>query len=98
MRLTYSGFADGVVKLSDEHSEYKWNVEGYTDAIGSEAYNMDLSKRRAQSVVDYLVNKGVDRSKLEVIPFGESKPVATNKTQEGRAMNRRVEIRISKMK
>ena len=89
---------DSLVNTMKEHSEYKWNVEGYTDAIGSEAYNMDLSKRRAQSVVDYLVNKGVDRSKLEVIPFGESKPVATNKTQEGRAMNRRVEIRISKMK
>ena len=74
----------------------KWKIEGHTDAIGSDAYNMELSRRRAQSVADYLVSQGVKNSQLEVVPFGESQPVATNDTQEGRAMNRRVEIKIIK--
>jgi OOP family OmpA-OmpF porin len=72
----------------------RWRVEGHTDAVGSESYNMDLSRRRAESVVNYLVTQGVNRNQLEVVPLGESQPVATNDTQEGRAMNRRVEIEI----
>ncbi|OGU48697.1 MAG: hypothetical protein A2080_13270 [Ignavibacteria bacterium GWC2_36_12] len=74
----------------------RWKVEGHTDAIGSESYNMDLSRRRAQAVVNYLVSQGVNNSQLEVVPLGESQPIATNDTQEGRAMNRRVEIKIIK--
>src|SRR3990172_8577695 len=74
----------------------RWKVEGHTDAIGSESYNMDLSRRRAQAVVNYLVSQGVNNSQLEVAPLGESQPIATNDTQEGRAMNRRVEIKIIK--
>ena len=70
----------------------KWKIEGYTDAVGSDAYNMELSRRRAQSVADYLVSQGAKMSNLEIVPMGESNPVATNKTPEGRAMNRRVEI------
>lgn len=72
----------------------RWRVEGHTDAIGSESYNRDLSGRRAQSVVDYLISKGVNSTQLEAVPLGESQPIATNDTQEGRAMNRRVEIEL----
>jgi outer membrane protein OmpA-like peptidoglycan-associated protein len=72
----------------------RWRIEGHTDAIGSDSYNMDLSRRRAQSVVNYLVSQGIKSSQLEVVPLGESQPVATNDTQEGRAMNRRVEIKL----
>lgn len=69
-------------------------VEGYTDSTGTEEYNMGLSQRRAESVVDYLVDAGVARSRLEPIGMGESDPVATNETEDGRAQNRRVELRI----
>ena len=85
---------DNLAKTMKDNSNTRWRVEGYTDAVGSDSYNMDLSRRRAQSVVDYLINKGIDRSRLEVVPYGESNPVASNDTPEGRAMNRRVEIKV----
>jgi outer membrane protein len=68
------------------------NVEGHTDSIGSDAYNQRLSERRAQAVVDYLASKGLDRSRATVIGHGESKPIADNGTDAGRAQNRRVVI------
>lgn len=74
--------------------ETRWRIEGHTDAIGSDSYNMDLSRRRAESVLNYLLTQGIDRSRIEVLPLGESVPIATNDTQEGRAMNRRVEIKL----
>jgi OmpA-OmpF porin, OOP family len=72
----------------------RWQVIGHTDAIGSDSYNMNLSRERAQAVVNYLISQGVNSSQLEVVPMGESQPIATNDTQEGRAMNRRVEIKV----
>ena len=69
------------------------SVEGHTDSTGSDDYNLGLSQRRAQSVVDYLVSQGVSSSKLQAKGFGESSPKTTNATREGRAQNRRVEIR-----
>ena len=65
---------------------------GHTDAIGSDAYNQRLSERRAAAVKDYLVSKGIAASKITTIGKGESQPVATNKTAEGRQKNRRVDI------
>ena len=85
---------EGVVNTMTEHSGYKWEVGGYTDAIGSDNYNIKLSQQRAQSVVDYLVSKGVERNNLTIVGYGEANPVATNDTDEGRSMNRRVEIKI----
>jgi OOP family OmpA-OmpF porin len=70
----------------------KFRVAGYTDAIGSVDYNLDLSRRRAQAVVDYIVSQGIDGTRFEVTGMGKSDPIATNSTPEGRAMNRRVEI------
>ncbi len=67
-------------------------VLGHTDATGPEQYNQGLSERRAQSVADYLVGQGVDQSRLRVQGFGESEPVASNDTREGRSQNRRVDI------
>jgi len=69
-------------------------VEGHTDAIGSDSYNQDLSQRRARSVRDYIVSRGVSRGRIEAAGFGESQPIATNDTPEGRQLNRRVEIRF----
>jgi len=77
-----------------EHPDYKWEVGGHTDAIGSDSYNMRLSKQRAQAVVDYLVSQGVGRSNLTMVGYGERNPIATNDTDEGRSMNRRVEIKL----
>jgi OOP family OmpA-OmpF porin len=69
-------------------------VEGHTDWTGPEAYNQGLSERRAASVKDYLVRKGVPASELKTVGYGESRPIATNETREGRAMNRRVDLRM----
>ena len=68
------------------------DVNGYTDAIGSEKYNQKLSERRAASVVSYLVKAGVPESQLTPRGFGKTNFVATNDTAEGRAQNRRVEL------
>lgn len=69
-------------------------AEGHTDSVGSEQYNQRLSVRRAQAVKDYLVRNGIDASRIRVEGFGESQPVASNATAEGRAQNRRVELRV----
>jgi OOP family OmpA-OmpF porin len=65
---------------------------GHTDSIGTDAYNQKLSERRAAAVKDYLVSKGIPAAKITTIGKGESQPVATNKTAEGRQKNRRVDI------
>jgi outer membrane protein OmpA-like peptidoglycan-associated protein/outer membrane protein W len=66
---------------------------GYTDSTGDDAYNLDLSKRRAQAAVDYLATKGVDASRITVAGYGEANPVGDNTTAQGRAQNRRVVLR-----
>ena len=67
-------------------------VEGHTDSIGTVRYNKDLSYRRAQSVVAKLSQAGVPRGQMQVVGYGEGKPIATNNSDAGRARNRRVEI------
>ena len=67
-------------------------VEGYTDSIGSDAYNLRLSERRAQAVRDYLIELGIKPSRITTKGYGKARPVASNETKEGRAENRRVEI------
>jgi outer membrane protein OmpA-like peptidoglycan-associated protein len=69
-------------------------VAGHTDYIGSDAYNQKLSERRAKSVVDYFVSQGVPADRLKAVGYGKTKPIASNKTEEGRAENRRVELQI----
>ena len=70
------------------------HVEGHTDSSASDEYNLDLSQRRAASVVRYLVERGVDPARLAPMGYGESRPVSTNDTEEGMADNRRVEFVI----
>jgi outer membrane protein OmpA-like peptidoglycan-associated protein len=67
---------------------------GHTDSIGSDAYNMKLSKRRAEAVRDYLVKHGIPTKRIRVEGFGKRNPVASNDTADGRAQNRRVELNL----
>ena len=71
-------------------------IEGHTDATGPDAYNMKLSKARANAARSYLIEQGIESSRLEATGYGETKPIATNKTKEGRAENRRVEFKVTK--
>jgi len=68
-------------------------VDGHTDSIGTDAYNQGLSERRANAVLNHLVDRGVPASRLTATGYGESQPVASNDTAEGRALNRRVELK-----
>ncbi len=82
--------AVALMKETDEVLEVR--VEGHTDSIGSDQYNMDLSQRRAESVVQYLVDNGVNPARLIPVGMGEGYPVASNDTVAGRAANRRVDF------
>jgi len=90
----------GKAKLDDLVSKVKGiNLEviiavGHTDSIGTDAYNQKLSVRRAESVKAYLVSKGIEKNRIYTEGKGEKQPVADNKTKEGRAKNRRVEIEV----
>ena len=85
---------DEAATILKRNPDARVNVDGYTDSIGTKEYNQKLSERRATSVVDYLGAQGVDRSRLTPRGFGESNPVDSNKTKEGRAKNRRVELLV----
>jgi outer membrane protein OmpA-like peptidoglycan-associated protein len=86
---------DRVAGVLTQYPETLIRVEGHTDSVGSEEYNMDLSFRRANSVRDLLVQRGVNISRIQPVGFGETTPVATNATEAGRQLNRRVEIKIA---
>ena len=88
---------DNLTKLSqtlEKYDETEVRVLGHTDNTGTEKYNADLSRKRAASVHDYLISKGVAGSRLSDIGYGELDPVATNESVAGRELNRRVEIVI----
>ncbi len=93
-----SGSYDDIRNLADFMKEYGQTstvVEGHTDSVGTDAYNQRLSERRANAVRDVLVNQhGLDSSRIEAVGYGESRPVADNATEEGRAINRRVEAEV----
>ncbi|HUX61031.1 MAG TPA: OmpA family protein [Ignavibacteriaceae bacterium] len=87
---------DRAVRLLNDRPDVKVEIEGYTDYIGTAAYNQELSLDRAQTVKAYLVSKGIAASRLTTIGYGKNDPVANNDTEEGRAMNRRIVFRIIK--
>jgi len=90
-----SAILDRLVAFMNENKDKNVSFSGHTDSIGSDAYNLKLSDRRWTSVKNYLVKKGVDTGRISGQGFGESKPIADNKTKEGRAKNRRVEIKVN---
>ena len=83
---------DEVVKLLKENADLKLRVEGHTDNQGKSKDNLELSKKRADAVKERLVKNGVEADRLATEGFGDKKPVADNKTDEGKATNRRVEL------
>lgn len=80
----------------NENPTMEIEIEGHTDDVGSDAANLTLSRNRAKSVMDYLVSKGVNAGRMKSNGFGETKPIADNKSDEGRALNRRVQFTIGK--
>jgi len=92
LRPEAKAILDEAAALLAKHERVVVEVAGHTDSTGPEAYNQGLSERRAKSVQDYLVSKGVRASRLTAKGYGESMPVASNDTEEGRAENRRVEL------
>ncbi len=86
----------GELTILKEHPYAKFEIAGHTDSIGPEVYNQFLSEKRGEAVKDYLISKGVKARRIKVIGYGESMPIATNDTKEGRAKNRRVEIDITR--
>lgn len=85
---------DKVADVLDRYNQTYVDVYGHTDSTGTDAYNQTLSERRAGAVADYLVMRGVESARLETLGYGETQPIASNDTPEGRAQNRRVEIKI----
>ena len=84
------------VEVFKKHPELKAEIHGHTCWIGTDAYNQNLSERRASAVVNYLVSHGVEKSRLSSKGFGESRPAESNKTRKGRERNRRVEVLFTK--
>jgi outer membrane protein OmpA-like peptidoglycan-associated protein len=83
-----------VYQLLVENPRLKIRIAGHTDSMGSDEYNQKLSENRARSVYEYLIQRGISADRLSYIGYGESKPVDTNETDEGRQNNRRVELEI----
>ena len=87
---------DRLAELLKESPDMKVEIAGHTDNVGTEEYNLELSRKRAQSVVSYLVSVGCERANLIPRGYGEQKPIDTNETEQGRAVNRRVEFKFLK--
>jgi OOP family OmpA-OmpF porin len=86
---------DQAIDALKRYPEIKVELDGHTDSIGTDAYNQKLSERRAQIVYDYLTSHGVDPSRITAVKgFGETQPIDTNATKEGRARNRRTEMKV----
>jgi len=85
---------DKAVILLNERFKANVEIQGYTDYIGTDEYNQELSVQRAVTVKDYLVSKGIAESRLTTVGFGKGNPVANNDTEEGRTMNRRIVFKI----
>ena len=85
---------DQVAQTLGSYNQTYIDVLGHTDSTGTDAYNQALSERRAQSVADYLSMRGVARARMGIRGYGETQPIASNETEEGRSQNRRVEIKV----
>jgi outer membrane protein OmpA-like peptidoglycan-associated protein len=94
LRAEHYDFLDRMIKVIKGHSDLRVKVTGHTDTDGSDAYNDELSKRRAQAIVDYFVQQGLSSDRLVFDFKGEKEPVDTNTTPEGKQRNRRVDFQF----
>lgn len=85
-----------IIRILNEYPNARFTVEGHTDSVGSAKLNQELSDKRANSVRDFLIEEGIDASRLQAIGYGEDRPIASNNTRAGRTQNRRVEINLIK--
>jgi outer membrane protein OmpA-like peptidoglycan-associated protein len=85
---------DQVAQVLAQYNQTYVDVYGHTDSVGTDSYNQQLSERRATAVADYLTSRGVQSARLGVLGYGETQPIASNETDDGRAANRRVELKI----
>lgn len=93
------GILDKLIKILNGNKDYRVNIFGYADSQGSDGYNIQLSQDRIESTIKYLESKGISSDRIiHQKAFGEAKPIASNKTPEGRLQNRRVEFEIFKMR
>jgi outer membrane protein OmpA-like peptidoglycan-associated protein len=89
---------DNLVTLLSENKNLVMEIGGYTDSTGSDLYNMALSEKRALSVVNYLIRKGISSDRLKYKGYGNTSPLGDNVTIEGRKLNRRTEAKIIELK
>jgi OmpA-OmpF porin, OOP family len=82
-----------IVKLLEDRRDWRFEVQGHTDNIGGKAANLALSEQRAQAVVDWLTRNGIAASRLVAKGYGDTAPLSDNATEEGRAKNRRIELK-----
>lgn len=85
---------NNVARTLADYGQTIVEVAGHTDSIGSDAVNQRLSEQRANAVGNYLIGQGLQRQRFEIVGFGKTMPIADNGTEQGRALNRRVEIRV----
>jgi len=85
---------DKVIRFLTENPATKVEISGHTDNVGTAAYNQQLSQKRAQSVADHLVKKGIDIKRLKQVGYGSQKPLKSNDSEENRQVNRRIEFKI----
>lgn len=83
---------NNIADILDDYPNVAFRIEGHTDSVGSESFNKKLSQDRAQSVMNYLIDKGIPSERMTAVGYGEERPLADNSTSEGRRSNRRVEI------
>jgi outer membrane protein OmpA-like peptidoglycan-associated protein len=89
---------DNLADLLSENKNLVMEIGGYTDSTGSEQYNLALSEKRALSVVNYLIKKGISSDRLKYKGYGNNSPLGDNVTIEGRKLNRRTEAKIIELK
>ncbi|MEM7216467.1 MAG: OmpA family protein, partial [Pseudomonadota bacterium] len=94
IRSDSTAVLNDVAKVAIDCPEFRIEIGGHTDSRGKDEYNHQLSEGRAKAVVHYMVNAGVVAERLEVVGYGESSPIASNDTGEGRSQNRRIEFKV----
>ncbi|UPT72280.1 MAG: OmpA family protein [Flavobacterium sp. JAD_PAG50586_2] len=95
LKVASLSLLDELVRIMNKYDGASLTIDGHTDSNGSDAFNETLSQKRTDSVRTYLLGKGITGSRLTAKGYGESKPIADNKTSLGRAKNRRVELKVA---